>query len=426
MLGDIGPIGVQAESFFTDGGYTSTLISPIDSSAHRVQFDSVVQVGRTAVPLTAGFRRTTQRDGRKVNEILARASLTLPRMTLTGFVLQRGTEDEDDGDREDPEDGTRLGLLANTRLLGLSLRGEATYKLIGPEQGFEGASVTIERSLEEDSELRLEIDHSARRDVTKFELGYVRHFREFALRGSVGADTRGGYGANLALSFSFGPDPLDGGWRMSDEKLAQRGQAAVSVFLDENGDGRRSPGEAPLPGVGITAGQFGSADPTNARGHAFVEGLQPFEKVLVSVDESTLPDPFLVPRGKGFVVTPRPGVAAVLELAVSPTGEVEGEILSHENKPLAGVALELVDSGGVVVTRAVTEYDGFFLFERVPYGRYKLRMGADSERVLGAIGELATDIEIGPQDTVERLGTIRLRQTTVVAQARGPPAGGSP
>jgi hypothetical protein len=148
--------------------------------------------------------------------------------------------------------------------------------------------------------------------------------------------------------------------------------------------------------------------------------------VLVSIDESTLPDPFLMPRGKGLVVTPRPGVAAVVELAVSPTGEVEGEILAANGRAVPGVELELVGLDGQVAARAMSEYDGFFLFERVPYGRYKLKMAASSEQVLGPAGDLATAIELGPEKTVERVGTIRLRERTVVAQARGPPSGGSP
>jgi hypothetical protein len=425
LIGEFGPIGIQAESFFVDGGYTSTLVAANESSAHRVQFESVVNAGRMPVPLSLGLRRTTERDGKKVNEILARASLMLPRLSLTGFVLHRNTEDDDD-DEEDYDDGTRVGLLANTRLLGMTVRGEATYKLRGPDPGLEAATVTAERPLDERSELTIGLVHRGRNDVTEFELGYIRHFKQFSLRGSASADSRGGIGAHLSLSFSFGPDPLDGGWRLSDQKLAERGQAAVAVFLDANGDGRRSAGEQALPGVGVTAGQFGASDPTDDSGHTFVEGLQPFSKVLISIDESTLPDPFLVPRGKGLVVTPRPGVPAVLELAVSPTGEVEGEIVSAEERALAGVELELVGPDGVVVARAISEYDGFFLFDRVPYGRYTLKVSASSEMVLGRMGELAAGIELGPDRTVERLGTIRLRQTTVVAQARGPPAGGSP
>ena len=171
---------------------------------------------------------------------------------------------------------------------------------------------------------------------------------------------------------------------------------------------------------------LGSSVPTDARGHTFVEGLQPYTKVLVSIDESTLADPFLVPRGKGLVVTPRPGVPTVLELAVSPTGEVEGEILAPDARPVAGVELELVGPDGLVVARAMTEFDGFFLFDRVPYGRYKLKMSSTSELVLGPAGELATDIELGPQHTVQRVGQIRLRQASSIARARGPPAGGAP
>jgi hypothetical protein len=35
------------------------------------------------------------------------------------------------------------------------------------------------------------LTHRGRADVTEFELGYVRHFREFSLRGSGSVDTRG-------------------------------------------------------------------------------------------------------------------------------------------------------------------------------------------------------------------------------------------
>lgn len=421
ILGRIGNVRVQAESFFVDGGYTSGLVAEGESSAHRVQFDTIVRAGRTPIPLSGGFSRTTRRDGREVNELLMRASLILPRMAFTGFVIHRDTAGGNDS-----EEGTRVGLLANTRLLGFSLRGEGSYRLNGPQRGFEAASLTVEKALDDRSDLRLDVEHRGRTGVTEFELGYVRQFRHFALRGSGSANTAGAVGASLAVSFSFGPDPLGGGWRLSSEKLAERGQAAVAVFLDEDGDGRRSPGESPLAGIGITAGQHGAAEPTDAAGHAFVEGLQPYDKVLISVDESTLPDPFLLAR-QGLVVTPRPGVPAVIELAVSPTGEVEGVLNSPENTPLAGVRLELLDERGAVAARAMTEYDGFFLFDRVVYGRYRLQLSADSEKALGLSLPMdgARWIEIGPSRTVERLGTLQLHApATTVAQARGPPAGG--
>jgi len=416
MLAKFGKFNVQAQSFFVDGRFTSGLINEDDKSAHSLSFDTLLNLGRRPLLMSGGFRRTTRRNGREVNEFSGRASLFLPRVSLTGFVLYRDTEGFDD-----LEDGTRIGLLANTRFLGVTARGEASYRLTGPRRGLDAVNLTLERALSDRSDLRLEIEHRQHRGYTEFDLGYVRHFRQLAVRAGAQADTRGGIGASLAVSFSFGPDPLDGGWRMSSEKLAQRGHAAVSVFLDENGDGRRSAGEQALSGVAVTAGRGGTGLPTDEQGHTFVEGLQPYEKVLLSVDESTLPDPFLTPRGRGMVVTPRPGVAAVVELAVAPTGEVEGVLNGPEGTPLAGAGLELVDTGGQVVARAMTEYDGFFLFDRVVYGRYRLQLSEDSSAVLGVVPDLATSIELGPEMTVGRLGTIRLRPATVVAQARGPP-----
>jgi hypothetical protein len=421
LLAQFGKFNVQAHSLVVEGPFVSGWVDANEKGAHSVIVDTTVNLGRLPLPLAAGFSRTSRRDGREVNEFLMRASLLMPRFAITGFVLHR-----DAAGYRDDEEGTEVGLLANTRLLGVSARGEATYRVTGPHTGFDTVNLTLEKSLGEHSDVRLDIEHRGLIDRTEFELGYVHHFRRVDLRASAQADTRGGVGGNLALSFSLGPDPLGGGWRMSSEKLARRGQAAVSVFLDANGDGVRSAEEEALPGVEVTAGRSGTGAPTDEQGHTFVEALQPFQKVLISVDESTLPDPYLMPRGRGVVVTPRPGVAAVIELAVAPTGEVEGVLNGPEGTPLGGAMLELVDAAGQVMARTLSEFDGFFLFDRVSYGSYRLQLSPDNQAALGASPELAGAIEVGADKPVARVGTVRLRAATTIAQARGPPTGSSP
>jgi hypothetical protein len=421
LLGKFGPFNIQAQSFFADGDFTSGLVSDNERSSHNLQVDTMVKLGKWPMPISAGLRRTTRRDGREVNEFLARASLLRPRFSLTGFIGYRDTQGFDAID-----DGMRVGLLANTRFLGVSARGEASYRLTGRGKGFESANLTLEKALSDRSDLRLEVEHDRRQGRTEFDLGYVRHFRQLAVRAGARADTNGGIGATLAVSFSLGPDPLGGGIRMSSAKLAQRGHAAVAVFLDENGDGIRSPGDEAIEGVTVTAGRGGASEPSNEQGHAFVAGLQPYEKVLLSVDESTLPDPFLMPRGKGVVVTPRPGVAMVIEIAVSPTGEVEGVVNGPEGTALPGVRVELVDAAGEVMARTMSEYDGFFLFDRVAYGRYRLQLAPESQAALGVAPDLAAGVEVNAEKTVARVGTIRLRAATTIAQATGPPEDPSP
>lgn len=416
LIGRFGKINVQAESVMVDGDFVSGIIAENERATHRIELDTILRAGRIALPLSAGFHRTQTRNGQTVNEVLARGGVVLPRIALTAYVLNRSTAAGFDG----PEDGTVVGMLANTRLAGISLRGEAAYRIEGAQRGLSTATVTLEKALSDRSDLRLDIDHAPRTGVTDFQLGYVRQFRKVALTASGHVSTNANLGAGLALSFSLGHDPVSDSWRLSSDKLAQRGEAAVSVFLDEDGDGRRSANEKALAGVGITAGSSGAADPTDAKGHAFVEGLQPYEKVLVSVDESTLPDPFLVPRGKGVVVTPRPGVPAVLELAVAPTAEVEGELTSADGSPAAGVALELLAPDGSVTAQTRSEYDGYFLLDRVTYGTYRLRVAAGSEKALGPQGELARGIELSSKKTLAKLGTLRLRPVTTLAAVEAP------
>ncbi|MBO0750023.1 MAG: hypothetical protein J2O44_06300, partial [Porphyrobacter sp.] len=370
-------------------------------------------------PVALGLTRSVLTGGQVVNEWLAQASLVLPRVSLTGVV----TEKQVSGGTADNE-GLSIGLLANTRLLGFSIRGDATYRLSGPRTGFDDARLTIERSLNDRSDLRFDIRHDGRERVTTYEAGYVRQFRPLALRVGATADSNGGLGATMGVSFSFGPNPFGGGLHVSNQKLAERGEAAVSVFLDENGDGVRSPDEKPLAGVGLTAGQFGSSAPTDKQGHAMIEGLNPYQKVLIGVDESTLPDPFLVPVKQGIVVTPRAGIAAKLEIAVAPTGEVEGELHGLEDTPRPGVELELVDRAGKVAASALTEFDGYFLFERVPYGTYRLQLSAGAARALGAARELGKTATLSNDKTDVELGVLRLRASQVAAAET--PSGSTP
>jgi hypothetical protein len=420
-LGRMGKVNLTGESFFVDGHFTSGLVGSQERSHQNLELEAVLGSGRRSVPVGLGYTYTVQSDGRKVNEFLARASLILPKISLTGMIIDRQAT----GTNSDIE-GLSLGLLANTRVLGFMVRADATYRVSGLRKGFDTAHLTIQRPLDDRSEMRFDIQHDSRQRSTTFEAGYVRQFRQLALRVDATADSRGGIGANLGVSFSFGPDPFGHGVHFSNAKLAERGEAAVSVFLDENGDGIRSPDEKPLEGVGLTAGQFGSSEPTDKRGHAVIEGLNPYEKVLIGVDESTLPDPFLIPVTRGVVITPRAGVAAKLEIAVAPTGEVEGEIHGFEDTARAGIQLELIDQAGRVAATALSEFDGYFMFERVPYGSYRLQVSAAAAQALGAARELGKPAVLSKDKSVVELGVVRLRASQIAVSGAGPPPGSSP
>jgi hypothetical protein len=241
-----------------------------------------------------------------------------------------------------------------------------------------------------------------------FTLAWLRRFRHFSLRSEAKVGTRGNYGVGLSLIFGMGPDPVDGGWRFTADKLARVGQAVVTVYRDENGNGRRDGGEEPVEGVEIEGAYGIDTRVTNGEGKVVVDGLRPFVPVRLAVETDSLPDPMLMPKGKGVVVVPRPGIPSEISLALAPTGQVEGTLLAVDGTPREGAEIELVDEKGLAIAKTVSEFDGYFLFESVPYGSYRLRLGESTASALGVQRELGVAVLLQRGHVDHKAGTLRL------------------
>ncbi|RDC61139.1 hypothetical protein HME9302_02358 [Alteripontixanthobacter maritimus] len=414
-IGRVGSFNLGANATISRGDFSSEFI-PI-SLDYRAGFsaDTSLKLGRLVVPLQFGLDRLVLRDGSTEMTYNASTAMAIRGLDLTARLERRVTNDLT-GRIDDPE--TELQLLANARLFGLRVRAAAAAELSGREKGLQFVRISTRKPLDRESELAGEIEYFPQQDDTRFSLGYARRFDKFAIRTDATATTRGSFGANFALSFSIGPDPVSGGIRFSQAPLARSGQAAVTVFRDIDGDGVRDADEETLEDVYVVAGTAQGRRPTDADGSTIVDGLKPFRPVLIGIDESSLSDPFLAPNGKGIVITPRPGVATRIDLPVTPTGEVEGTLLSTTGTARPGVTLELIDSRGQIIGRTVTEFDGFFLFDRIPYGRYRLRVGAEAARTLQVAERLRDDVVLDRTNDVARMGVVRLQagnRTIVIA-----------
>jgi hypothetical protein len=85
-----------------------------------------------------------------------------------------------------------------------------------------------------------------------------------------------------------------------------------------------------------------------------------------------------------------------------------------------GVDLELVDSDGKVVGTARTDFDGFFLFERVPYASYTLRVSAASAAAAKIRADLGISLKVSSEKSVIRLGAIQAQaQPQLAATSTG-------
>ena len=416
-LGKWGKLHFQAETMWIDGGYESEIVLPDDHRLYGLKLDTEFKLGKTTIPVGISVQQRTLRDGSKVKEWFTRASLMLRRLMLTAELSGRSTSSTRIARNDD---GMRLGLLANATIGRVRLRGDARFRLSGPERGLETAQIQAETRLGNDADLRAGVEYDASSRGADFTLGYVRKFSRFALRAEAMVGTRGNYGGGLSLAFSFGPNLADGGYRMSADKLAMNGQAVVTVYRDENGNGRQEAGEEPVEGVQIEAG-FSHGNPqTNAEGKVIVDGLRPYAPAVLAVDAGTIADPLLQPKGRGIVVVPRPGVAAEVAIGLSPTGEVEGTLLGIDSQPREGIGLELVDSRGQVIARTLTEFDGYFLFDSVPYGQYGLRLAATSAASLAVKAEVVPALALDRSNASVRVGAVRLEAARGAQVATSP------
>ena len=175
-------------------------------------------------------------------------------------------------------------------------------------------------------------------------------------------------------------------------------------------------------GVTITVGNALAEAPTDADGQTIVDALTPFRPVLIGVDASSIADPLIRPAQLGVVVTPRPGVATNVMLPLVAAGEVDGTLIREGGNGIEGVDLELVDASGTVRARTRTDFDGFFLFESVPYGRYTVQVAALSAQAIRVDQHLAS-VELSRSRQRARLGTLAVAARANLA--RGPPAAAS-
>lgn len=412
LLGELGNTYITAETIWSRGGYRSDRIEQNISSSHRVSLDHNFKLGAKLVPFHIDTEYETTTDGGSKLGITGRSSLNFKRLSLTGEInweRQNGSRGFKLPDR------TVARFLANGRVAGIRVRGEATYQ-IAPEKRFEKVNFTGEWSAGERSDWRAELGYDTSYDRARAAIGIIRRFEKFALTATAEGASDGSVAAGVNLAFSFGPDPRTNKVRFSSNKLASTGQALAIVFRDKNRDGIRQDDEPLVKDVELTAGQSTALTPTNAMGRAIIDNLTPFRPILIGVDASSLNDPYVQPSLPGVVVTPRPGVATIVELPLVGAGEVEGTLMRQGGGILSGVGLELLDKAGRVTRRTVTEFDGFFLFESVPFGQYTLRIEKLSAQAVDVQALLGLTMIVDDDNQIAKLGAVVALSQTKTAE----------
>lgn len=382
---------------------------------YRLAVNAPLKIGRTTLPAQADVRLSERSGGDRQLEAAARLAANISRFNLATDLRYRKQYLKSG---PSPPGELQLALIGSGRVGEVRLRGQTAFD-ITPEARLREAEVTAYWSASErvDWEAGLAYDSPGKR--ARARVTHIRRLDSLALALTGEAASDGSVALGFNLNFSL--DPMRG-FKPSRQPLAGSGVVHARVYRDLNDNGVRDSDEPLEKGALVTTGTRLAERSTDERGSVTVAGLATFVPVTVGIDQTSLSDPMLAPRKALQVVAPRPGVPAEVEIGLVGAGDIEGALVKSGGLGFEGLDLELVDSSGKVIATERTDFDGFFLFQRVPYGRYTIRVAPDSAAAAKILGELGLSAEIGAESTIVRLGAVHVTATGSIAAAGPLPA----
>lgn len=183
------------------------------------------------------------------------------------------------------------------------------------------------------------------------------------------------YTGFVSLSFSVGYIRAHDEVRFDDQNLALSGTILVRTFIDDNQNGLWDAGEKPAANTSISLNGTTLRNPTGPDGTLLLSSLPAY--VPAQIAATGFDDPTVISSVAGYSVVPRPGRVMVLEFPLLMTGEIDGTVyLNDGNQPVeaASVPVEVIDANGRQVKVLYTAFDGYYLFERLPTGKYTVRI----------------------------------------------------
>jgi hypothetical protein len=302
------------------------------------------------------------------------------------FSKLRLTSEIDQTLESDQARETNYSLQINSRLgRKVNLRGDARFS-IEPESALDSITLTADYNIDDIQNLRVGISRSgSSQPVHTLSLGYSRDLGFADVGTSVTYNDDNEITALLNASFGFAYDKV-GGRQIASRSYANTAGLGGRVFVDNNANGLFDDTDDPVEGASFEGIAVARQHATNENGYVFIPGLEPYTRVPLRVNTSTLPDPFMLPTVEDSDYVLRPGQILRRDFPVQLFGEVDGDIFLFKKgnkKGASSIIVDILNDDDEILVSGRTEFDGFLLIQRVPIGTYKLRANPKQIRDLG-------------------------------------------
>ncbi len=269
-------------------------------------------------------------------------------------------------------------------------RSTVGYRLV-PERRFKAVTTSADLSVSRDLSVNFENTWTLLDDRSRYSSALNWWLEQLVLSPRLAYDSDERFVGLLSVQFAFAPKPRRFGLVFDKSSLGSTGHVAARVFLDQNNDGVFGLDDKPLADVRVDAVQARRYATTGEKGQAMISRLPAYHTTDIAIDLGTLPGLDLTPAKPGYAITPRPGDWVKIDLPVIRTGSAEGYVRVRRADGsgadgIGRVVVRLIEAGtDERVARQRTAYDGYFYFEGIAPGRYRLTLDEiDQERIIEA------------------------------------------
>ena len=117
---------------------------------------------------------------------------------------------------------------------------------------------------------------------------------------------------------------------------------------------------------------------TDDEGKLLLPYLRGSTPTTVRLDQGSLEDPFWQADFAAAKFVSHPGGVNKLSIAVRETAEIEGSVFLDQGdgapRELPGIPMVLLNERGEVIAETISEFDGYFVFNMILPGRYRIEI----------------------------------------------------
>ncbi len=382
LLAKLGAATLSASSTFGSDPTGEDFDGKSVTLAHRIGLAFPVKLGGANIPISTSVGKRTLAGGGEVLDGTLRLGARIGRFNLANSTTFQKVIEHSNGASSSTQSLVNE-LIGTGRVGKVRVRGSIVTDVV-PEARLRTLGLNAYWAQDEKREWDAGVQYDALSKVGMASLSHIRRFDGMSAALIGEAQTNGNVGVKLRLNFSL--DPFRRGLRPTRERLASTGLVQARVFEDLNENGRFDDGEPVAQNAAITTGTKQSEALTGGDGLVTVGGLTPFVPTPVGIDQTSLANPALTPLKPAQVIVPRPGVAALVDIALVGGGSIEAFAARSDGSPYEGLDFELVEADGTVIATTRSDLDGYIVFENIHYGNFTIRLAkASAEAIRGSL-----------------------------------------